>query len=367
MLIRAAVIDAPNNAFIIQELALEPPGPGEVLVRMAGTGVCHSDLIVRDAWYPVPFPVVLGHEGAGVVEAVGSEVTEVTPGDHVVLSFDSCGSCTRCRTGAPAYCAEFLTHNFGCDRSDGSVSLRRGPSRVNGFFFGQSSFATHALAPRRSVVKVPADLPLALMGPLGCGVQTGTCAVLKALRCEAGSRIAVFGSGSVGCSAVMAAVVAGCSTIAVVGRNKHRLRLAEELGATHVADAGSANVTESLRSISGGMGFDYSIEATGDPGLLRAAVDVLHTRGTCGVIGAARPGIEVALEMSGLMFGRRLQGIVEGDSVPQVDIPLLAGLHQKGLLPFDRMITTYPFEAINEAAQDATAGKCVKPVLLFQE
>ncbi|WP_181792713.1 NAD(P)-dependent alcohol dehydrogenase [Streptomyces sp. WELS2] len=367
MLIRAAVTDAPNNMFIIREVTLDPPGPGEVLVRMTGTGVCHSDLIVRDAWYPVPFPVVLGHEGAGVVEAVGNEVGEVSPGDHVVLSFASCGSCTRCRTGAPAYCAEFLARNFACGRPDGSTSLRRGASRVNGFFFGQSSFATHVLAPRRSVVRIPADLPLPLMGPLGCGVQTGACAVLKALRCEAGSRIAVFGAGSVGCSAVMAAVVAGCSTIAVVGRNKNRLRLAEELGATHVINAASVSAAESLRAISNGTGFDYTIEATGNPGLLRAAVDVLHTRGTCGVIGAARPGSEVALEMSGLMFGRRVRGIVEGDAVPQVDIPLLAALHQKGLLPFDRLITTYPFEAINEAARDVAIGKCVKPVLLFGE
>lgn len=366
VLVRAAVTTAPNDVFIFRELDIDRPGPDEVLVRMVGTGVCHSDLIVRDAWYPVPFPVVLGHEGAGVVEAVGDGVAEVSPGDHVVLSFASCGSCTRCRTGAPAYCAEFLGRNFGCGRPDGSTSLRWGASRVHGFFFGQSSFATHTLAPRQSVVKVPADLPLPLLGPLGCGVQTGACAVLKALRCEAGSRIAVFGSGSVGCSAVMAAVVAGCSTIAVVGRNRSRLRLAEELGATCVVDAGRTNVTETLRSVSGGSGFDYSIEATGDPGLLRAAVDVLHTRGTCGVIGAARPGVEVALEMSGLMFGRKVQGIVEGDSVPQVDIPLLAGLHRKGLLPFDRMITTYPFEEINEATEDMAGGKCVKPVLLFQ-
>jgi aryl-alcohol dehydrogenase len=191
--------------------------------------------------------------------------------------------------------------------------------------------------------------------------------VLKALRCEAGSRIVVFGAGAVGCSAVMAAVIAGCSEIAVVGRNKNRLRLAEELGATHLVQAGGPNVTESLRSISGGTGFDYSIEATGDPGMLRAAVDVLHTRGICGVIGAARPGVEARLEMSGLMFGRGLRGIVEGDAVPQVDIPLLAALHAKGLLPFDRMITAYPFEAINEAARDVSDGKCVKPVLLFQD
>ncbi|MET9297284.1 NAD(P)-dependent alcohol dehydrogenase [Streptomyces sp. NPDC003077] len=367
MQIRAAVTAGAGERFDIRRLYLEPPGTGEVLVRMSGVGICHSDLIVRDAWYPVPLPVVLGHEGAGVVEKVGAGVTEVSAGDHVVLSFSSCGGCTQCRGGSPAYCVEFVSRNFGCRRPDGTTSLRCGADPVHGFFFGQSSFATHAVVPVQSVVKVAADLPLPLLGPLGCGVQTGAGAVLKALRCEAGSRIVVFGAGTVGCSAVMAAALAGCSAIVVVGRNPARLRLAEEFGATHVISASATGVATAVRAVSAGPGFDYSIEATGVPELLRTAVDVLHTRGVCGVIGAAPPGTEVALEISGLMFGRSVRGIVEGDMVPQIDIPLLAALHANGRLPFDRMVSTYPFEAINEAAEDMTSGKCTKPVLVFEE
>ncbi|MEE1928884.1 NAD(P)-dependent alcohol dehydrogenase [Streptomyces sp. TRM 70351] len=368
MLITAAVVYRPGGPFELAQVEIDTPGPGEVLVRMAGSGVCHSDLIVRDQWYPVPLPVVLGHEGAGVVEAVGEGVSRVAVGDHVVLSYGFCGTCRHCVTGAPAYCADFIPRNFAGTRPDGSTTLRSAEGPVHGLFFGQSSFATYALARLASVTKVPADLPLHLLGPLGCAVQTGVGSVLHALRCGAGSSIAVFGAGSVGCSAVLGAVVAGCTTIVALGRNPARLRLAGELGATHVIDLRSTpDPVASLRDLTGGTGVDYSIEATGVPHVLRMAVDALHTRGVCGLVGAAAPGTEAALEMSGLMFGRQVRGIVEGDSVPQCTIPVLAELYRGGRLPFDRMIARYPFHRINEAAHDAATGKCVKPVLTFEE
>ncbi|MFC4913811.1 NAD(P)-dependent alcohol dehydrogenase [Actinomadura gamaensis] len=366
MLITAALTEAAGAPFVLREVELDAPRPGEVLVRLVSAGICHSDLIVRDRWFPVPLPIVLGHEGAGVVEEVGGDSAEVRVGDHVVLSFDSCGACARCRRGAPAYCADFVARNFSGVRGDGSTPMRSGSAAVHGFFFGQSSFATHALAPVRSVTPMPRDLPLELLGPLGCGVQTGAGSVLNSLACEPGSGIAVFGAGSVGCSAVMAAVIAGCDPIVAIGRNRARLRLAEELGATHTVELGRAEPVGRVRELTGGRGIDYTLEATGVPEILRMAVDALHSSGVCGVVGGAAPGTEVALEMSGLMFGRQVRGIVEGDSIPQLFLPVLADLHVRGRLPFDRMVSLYPFAEINQAARDSQRGGCLKPVLHFK-
>ncbi|MEU1728457.1 NAD(P)-dependent alcohol dehydrogenase [Nonomuraea sp. NPDC005692] len=369
MLMTAAVTKAAGAPFELRQVELAEPSAGEVLVRLVSSGICRSDLIVRDQWYPVPLPVVLGHEGAGIVEAIGAGPagdTALSVGDHVVLSFDSCGTCRSCLQGAPAYCANFVPRNFSGTRRDGTTAIRLAGAPVHGFF-GQSSFATHSLASLRCVSKVPEELPLDLLGPLGCGVQTGAGSVLNSLRCEPGSSIAVFGAGAVGCSAVMAAVIAGCAPIVAVGRNPARLRLAEELGATHTIDLAKTDPVKEVRALTANQGVDYSIEAAGVPSVLRMAVDSLTAHGACGLLGGAAPGTEVALEMSGLMFGRQIRGIVEGDSVPQVFIPLLAQLHAQGRLPFDKMITAYPFDEINRAAADCEQGVSLKPILLFGE
>src|SRR5581483_2834011 len=230
-MVTAAVARGPHTPLAIEELEMESPRADEVLVRIAATGVCHTDVIARDQWFPVPAPVVLGHEGAGVVEAVGSCVRRVAPGDRVVLSFDSCGDCGPCTRARPSYCLEAFERSFGAVRRDGTMALRRGDEPVHSHFFGQSSFATYALAMERSVVKVDTEVPLDLLGPLGCGVQTGAGAVLNALRCEQGTSLAVFGAGAVGLSAVMAAQVAGCTTVIAVDLNDRRGKLALELGA----------------------------------------------------------------------------------------------------------------------------------------
>ncbi|MFM9442531.1 NAD(P)-dependent alcohol dehydrogenase [Streptomyces acidiscabies] len=365
MKITAAVAETPHQPFGIHELDLAPPQPGEVLVRLAGTGICHTDLMVRDQWYPVPLPAVLGHEGSGVVEAVGDRHDDaITPGDHVVLSYASCGSCRTCLRGGPAFCEGFFAHNFAGRRPDGTTRLSRDGHAVHDAFFGQSSFATHAVVPRRALVRVDPALPLELLGPLGCGVQTGAGSVLNVLRCEAGSSIAVFGTGAVGCSAVMAAVVAGCTTVVAVGGNPARLALAEALGATHTLSFAQADPVQEIRRLTGGTGADYSLEATGSPAVLRQAVDCLRQGGTCGLTGAAALGTEVSLDMSGLLFGRTVTGILEGGSVPQVFIPELIDLYRRGRFPFDRMITPYPLAGINEAVADMKAGRAVKPVLV---
>jgi aryl-alcohol dehydrogenase len=363
MKITAAVTEKAHAPFVLQELELGDLRPDEVLVRVAASGICHTDLIMRDQWYPVPLPAVLGHEGAGVVERVGSAVRLVSPGDRVGMSFDSCGSCPTCRTGLPAYCHDFWGHNFASVRPDGTSALSRNGELIHAHFFGQSSFATHAVAGERNVVRLPASIPLEVAAPFGCGIQTGAGAVLDALRVPAGSTIAVFGTGAVGLSAIMAGVVAGCTTIIGIDRNPQRLELAHELGATHVVDTTERDPTAEVRRITG-YGADFSVEATGVPELLREAVECLAPRGMCGSIGAAAIGTDVSIDMATLLTaGRGLRGIVEGDSVPQTLLPRLIELWSQGKFPVDRMMEFYDFDQIDEAARLAEEGKVIKPVL----
>jgi aryl-alcohol dehydrogenase len=363
MKIAAAVTERVNAPFVLQELELGDLRPGEVLVRVAAAGICHTDLIIRDQWYPVPLPAVLGHEGAGVVEKVGPGVTLVAPGDRVGMSFDSCGHCPTCRTGRPSYCHDFWAHNFAAARADGTSALSRGGELIHGHFFGQSCFATHCVASERNVVTLPDSISLEVAAPFGCGIQTGAGGVLDALRAPAGSSLAVFGTGAVGLSAVMAGVIAGCTTIIGIDLNAARLELARELGATHAVDAGERDAGEEVRRITG-FGVDFSVETTGVPAVLRQAVDCLAPRGTCGVIGAPPMGTEVSLDMNTLLVaGRSVRGIVEGDSVPRSLLPRLIELWEQGKFPVERLMTFYDFDRIEEAAHDAENGKVVKPVL----
>ena len=330
---------------------------------IAGVGVCHTDVKMRDGARPVPLPIVLGHEGAGVVEAVGSEVSEVRPGDHVVLSFDYCGKCANCRSGRQAYCKYVFQYSFGGVRPDGSSPLRKNGDVVHGMFFGQSSFANYALATRRNVVKVPKEAPLEILGPLGCGVQTGAGAVLNSLTAEAGNSIAVFGAGSVGLSAVMAACVAGCNPIIAVDIDARRLELARELGATHSFNGAEIpEVVEAIQDVSDG-GVDYSLDTTSNPAVFRQAVDSLMMLGTCGLIGGMAAGTEVCIEANHLLPGRTVRGIIQGDSVPQIFIPRLIDLYMQGRFPFDRLIRFYTLDEINQACADMSARRVIKPVL----
>jgi aryl-alcohol dehydrogenase len=366
MRISAAVVREKDGPFLIEELELEDPREDEVRVRVAGTGICHSDLSIREQMLPAPLPMVLGHEGAGTVEAVGAKVTTVAPGDHVVMSFMTCGKCRNCVTGLPACCDAIFPLNFGGARSDGSggfMTVQPPHSHVHGCFFAQSSFATHALCNERNVVKVRKDVPLEILGPLGCGIQTGAGSVLRALRPQAGSTIAIFGTGPVGISAIMAARVAGCTSIVGIDINAERLALAQELGATHIIDATRADPVVEVRSITRG-GADYSIDSTGVPTVTRQALECLRIPGTCGMIGGAPLGTEITFTWESLFFGRTVCGIVEGNAVPQLFIPDMIDLYRAGRFPFDRLLTFYPLADINEAARDALQGRVLKPVLM---
>lgn len=366
MKIQAAVIREKSGEFHRESLTLDDPRDDEVLVRIEGVGICHTDLVCRDQYYPIPFPVVFGHEGSGVVEKVGKSVSKVAPGDHVVLSYLNCGKCNPCREGKLGYCHDLFARNFGCTRADGSTTLRSGSESIHGNFFSQSSFATHALAAEQNTVKVSKDVPIESLGPLGCGIQTGAGAVLNALNPRAGSSIAIFGCGSVGLAAVMAAYVAGCGRIFAIDTNEERLELARQFGATDVVNPTRGNPVEAIRAATG-SGVLYSLECTGRPEVTRQAVDCLTLTGICGQIGVAPLGTEVAIDINTIMFGRTLRGIIEGDSVPDIFIPRLVELNRQGRFPFDKLITYYAFDQINQAVRDTEAGKVVKAVLKPRE
>jgi aryl-alcohol dehydrogenase len=361
--IKAAVTESKGGPFLVQELELGELRADEVLVEVGAAGICHTDLICRDQWLLVPLPAVLGHEGAGVVKEIGSSVTGVAPGDRVGMSFNSCGGCPSCRRGRSTYCYDFFGRNFASARPDGTSALSRGGELVHAHFFGQSSFATHAVANVRNVVKLPEGVDFELAAPFGCGIQTGSGAVLNVMRPPPGSSLAVYGTGAVGLSAIMAGVIAGCTTIVGVDIRPKRLELARELGATHVIDSREADLAEEIRRATGG-GADFAIETTGVPAVLRAAVDSLAPMGECGVIGAPPFGTEVALDVNGVLaFGRVVRGIVEGEAVPELFIPTLLELWRLGRFPVDRMMVSYDFDQINEAVHDAEEGTTIKPVL----
>ena len=363
---RAAVVESGGAPFTLADVELDEPGPHEAVVRMVATGLCHTDLGVASGGLPFPLPGVLGHEGAGVVEAVGPAVTGVAPGDHVVLSFTSCGDCRNCHGGHPAYCATWLPLNLiGGRRADGTSTLSRDGTPLGGHFFGQSSFAERALVDERSLARVDPDVPLTSVAPLGCGVQTGVGAVWNVLKPTTGSTVVVLGAGAVGLSAVMAAALTPATRIVAVDRIGERLSLARELGATHTVDAGTGDLAEALAEVTDGQGADGVVETTGNVGVLRQGVDALAARGTLVVVGAPPFGTEVALDVNGLLGGKRIVGLTLGDAETQSFIPALVRLVKDGRLPLHRLISTYPFAEIDQAVRDMGAGKAIKPVLTF--
>ncbi len=351
---RAAVLRRRGGPLAIETLEMEGPRDDEVLVRIVASGICHTDIRYVDDWYDESEgPLVLGHEGAGVVEKAGTKVTGLRRGDHVVLSYQSCGRCSACRRGRPFDCRDGSLLNWGFQRPDGSNAFSR--SGVRGHFFGQSSFATRTLATVRNAVKVPKALPLEMLAPLGCGLQTGAGTVMNSLSVPPGAGIAVFGTGAVGLSAVMAARVVGARPIIGIDIVPKRLKLARELGATHTIDSRKEDVAARIKRITAG-GVDYTVETTGDDGMYRLSLELLNPKGVAALVtGASGPA-----HMPG---GRKAVAIVEGDAVPQQFIPRLISLWRKGLFPFDRLVRFYGFEDVNRAVADARRGATIKPVL----
>ena len=337
----------------IESLLMEGPREDEILVRMTASGICRTDIDFCDYFDGTPGPVVLGHEGAGIVEMAGSHVKNVRPGEHVVLSYQSCGNCPACKNGRPAHCERFWDANFGFQRLDGTNSLRK--NGVYGHFFGQSSFATHALVTERNIVKVSGDLPLDLLAPLGCGLQTGAGTVMNSLAVSKGESIAVFGTGAVGLAAVMAARVVGAEPIIGVDIHPKRLALALELGASRTIHNRREDIAARIAQITG-KGVDYVVETTGSPEMHQLAVNVLNPNGVVGLL-TGETGTD------DLPLGKKTIGIIQGDAVPQRFIPKLIDLYRAGRFPFDRMLKFYDFRDINDAMADAERGDTIKPVL----
>jgi aryl-alcohol dehydrogenase len=365
--IRAAVARAAGQPLQFESATLEAPRDNEVLVRMVATGVCHTDMVIRDQQYKTPLPMILGHEGAGVIEQVGRNVTTVAPGDHVVMTYMFCGLCSPCATGHPAHCANMGPLNFGGGRLDGSSSACcHDGGELHDHFFGQSSFATHAIASELNVVKVPKEVPLELLGPLGCGIQTGAGAVLNAMKVHAGASFAAFGTGAVGLAALMAARVAGATKIIAVDVNPARLQLALELGATHAINSRETDPVAEIRKITGG-GADFTLECSGRAAVLRQAIDSVGLLGTCGIVGATPEGTEASFNVNDVMIpGRRIMGIVQGDVVSRTFIPELIELYRQGRFPFDRLVKFYDFDDVNQAMADSESGVTIKPILRFE-
>ncbi|KAL3457461.1 chaperonin 10-like protein [Aspergillus heterothallicus] len=340
-----------NVAPKLEEIILDAIQADEVLVEIHATGICHTDFSCMN----------------GTLPAVGSNVKHVTKNDRVLLSFDHCGSCTQCDEGHPAYCNEWVARNFSQKRPDGTTTLASGDgSKIHGNFFGQSSFARHTIVSSASVVKVPAETRLDLFSPLGCGIQTGAGAILNTLDVQAGKSVAIFGVGSVGMSAVMAAKLRDAQIIIAVDLQPQRLELAKKLGATHTVIGSDPDVVAQIQKISGKNGVDYSVDCAGIPQVVEKALDCLGTRGKGATVGAPTPGVRAGVDVfSHLVMGRQYLGCCEGDSNTQTFLPYLIEQHAQGRFPLDEMVTYYPVAEYERAFKEVKEGKALKGVLLW--
>lgn len=358
----AAISTGAAQPFTFAELELDAIRGNEILVRIEAVGLCHTDLTIKSIW-PDGVPIVLGHEGAGIVERVGSGVTDVQPGDKVLVSFASCGECAPCISGRPSYCARFQAANISGFRLDGSSTISGPDGPVSGsFFFGQSSFARYALTARRNAVVVPPDVDLIPAASFGCGIQTGAGAVVNVLQPTRDSRLIVFGLGGVGTAAVMAAAALGVSQIVGVDLSEFRRSTALAIGATHVVDGADPQILDTLRSLTGG-GATHAFETTSVPAVVRNAVEALEAMGTIVLVAT---GADVTLDTRDLIGGgKTVRGCIEGDSDPQILIPRLVAWLQDGQLPMHQIVKTFPFAEINEAVAQMKDGSAIKPVLVL--
>ncbi|MFI0367345.1 NAD(P)-dependent alcohol dehydrogenase [Actinomadura sp. 1N219] len=364
MQITAALVEERDGPFTLTQLELDDPGPGEVLVRLAATGICHTDGLARHGDLPFPLPGVLGHEGAGTVEAVGPGVTGYAEGDPVVIGWPSCGTCRNCRAGEPRYCLRLTEALCGGGRLDGGGTALRRPNGdpVSSHFFGQSSFATHSLTTAAALVPVPRELPLELMGPLACGVSTGAGAVFNTVRPRPGAQLVVFGVGTVGLAAIMAARNSPATRIIAVDRHASRLDLARELGATDTVDAAKDDVVAAVHDLCGGPA-DYALECTGVIDVVRQAADSVGMLGTCLLIGGAPADAEFALDHLSTLWGKRIVGVLGGGGRSEELITAVMSLYAQGRFPFDRLVEYFDFADVQTALDRSYAGEVVKPIL----
>lgn len=361
----AAVLRAGDRPYTIEEVTLDEPGADQIVVQVTATGFCHSDAVARAPKFAERlFPMITGHEAGGVVEWVGSDVSGIEVGDHVVLTFAYCGTCSQCSGNHPAYCETFLERNIlGLLTTGGAGATGSDGERIMARWFGQSTFATRAIVDARSAVVVDRELPLEVLAPLGCGLLTGAGTVLNVLNVQAGESVAIFGVGSVGLAALLAAKAAGVESIIAVDLHPSRLELATELGATATILGGdNDSVVAQIKKLTD-QGTHYSIDTTGVPDVILSALQCMRARGICASVGIQ--GGDVVLDGHALGNGKQLVSVIEGDADPRTFIPQLIQLWRDGRFPFDRMLEKFPFAAINEAEKASLEGRAVKPVLVM--
>lgn len=361
MKINAAIAKSKDTPLVFEEIELDEPKQDEVLIKIIASGICHTDAESIKG-NGAPFPAVLGHEGAGVVEKVGLNVTDIAIGDHVVLSYSYCNACSQCLTGHQNLCVRTVELNFGGQMQDRTYRLHN-VNEDYSTFFGQSSFANYAVTNKHNVVKVDKDVDLRLLGPLGCSIQTGSGTLMNSLRPEPGSSIAIFGAGAVGLSAVMAANLLGLKNIIVVDIHDNRLDLAKELGATHALNSKMVDIITEIKTITDG-GVHYGIETTGVPTVIKQAITSLRLAGKISIVGM---GGDVTLNFTNdiLMEGKTILGTIQGDSTPQLHIPKIIQYFKEGKFPFDKLVKFYDFKDINQAFNDSESGKTIKPIVLM--
>lgn len=356
----AAVLHEAGGQFMLEEIELDDLRAGELLVQVEACGVCHTDVQGKTLLEP---PCVLGHEGTGTVVACGPGVDEVSPGDCVVMSYPRCGTCRQCLDDQPFHCPSNLSLSLDGRRSDGSRTMRLGSEWINGAWFQQSAFATHAIVPARSVIVVDPSVPLQIRAVLGCGILTGAGAVVNALALDGASSLAVVGVGGVGMAAVMAAHLTGTQPLIAVDVVTARLDTALELGATHVLDVSAGDPTDQIRAIAK-EGIDAVIDTSGSPTTWQWAPEVLRPGGTFAAI--PLPKGDFAYEVAPLFrIPANLRVVRLGESAPHQFIPQLIDWYTEGRFPLDQLVETFPLEGINDAFDASTSGRVIKPVVVM--
>ncbi len=362
MLIKAAVTYE-KGKFEFDEVELDEPKADEVLIKVAASGCCHTDLGGRDQMAPWPIPGVLGHEGSGIVEKVGSMVYGIKPGDHVVMSYQHCGHCDNCLEGHPAKCDSWYPLNFMGRLADGTTRLHTKDGQDLSVFFGQSSFAEYAVVNQRQVAVVDPEVDIHLLGPLGCGFLTGFGSVINVLKAGFGDTIAIFGVGGVGLAAIMAARIAGCQRIIAVGRRQNKLDFALEMGATDAVNSKETDAVEEIRKITGGKGVNYAFDTSGSKVVIRQAIDASSAYAKICTVAMSPDDLTVNIEQDVMGPGRTIMGSTEGDAVCKTFIPKMVDYYKQGRFPFDKLCKIYDFADIEQAFQDSLDGKVIKPIV----
>lgn len=367
MKIKAAVVPEVGAQFEIRDnIDLHEVGPTDLQIHMVASGICHSDEAIRKGDASLGYPVILGHEGARIVEKVGSEVKNFEVGDHVILSFYSDGTCDNCLKGMPTKCRSYAQYNLSGVRADGEDHFQENGQHISDMF-NQSSFTTTTVVDQRNAVKIDKSFDLRKVGPLGCGYVTGSGTVLNTLKPKPGDTIAVFGTGAVGLAAMMAGRISGCIKVIAIDIVPERLELAKELGATHTINSKQEDAVAKIKELTGGYGVDWTVDTTGLPAVIKNAIATLAQSGTCAAIAVTPHLIELSTWNDLCVDDKKVVGVNMGDSIPQIDIPRLLEFYKLGWFDFDKTEKFYDFEEINQANADSVSGKTIKPVLIIDK